>query len=71
MILPTALIDDIKNSLRVNASNIIPSRFELTNEGFMILGFKPNCKYVRILCRMKIYMVSRDQRDLLYVKSRL
>ena len=69
MILPTALIDDIKNSLRVNASIIIPSGFELTNEGFMILGFKPNCKYV--LCRMKIYMVSRDQRDLLYVKSHL
>ena len=42
----TNLVNDIKNSLRVNASSVIPSEFVLTNEGFMILAFQPNCEYI-------------------------
>ena len=44
--LPTNLVNDIKNSLRVNASSVIPSEFVLTNEGFMILAFQPNCECI-------------------------
>ena len=44
--LSTNLVNDIKNNLVVNASSIIPSGLVLTNEGFMILAFQPNCKYL-------------------------
>ena len=44
--LPTNLVNDIKDSLRINASSVIPSEFVLINEGFMILAFQPNCEYI-------------------------
>ena len=65
MILPTTLVNDIKKGLTVNASNIIPSGFLLTDEGFMILGFQPNCKYTRV----KILMMSKDQKDLIVLQN--
>ena len=46
-VLSTNLVNDIKNNLLVNASNVIPSGFVLTNESFMISAFQPNCKYLR------------------------
>jgi len=47
-ILPTNIVNEIKYNFRVNNSNIIPSGFSLTNEGFMVLAFQPNCKYIDI-----------------------
>ena len=46
--LPNELIDDIKNNLTMNANNIIPPGYVLTNENIMVLAFQPNCEY--ILC---------------------
>ena len=44
--LPGSLVNDIKDNLRVNVSSVISSEFVLTNEGFMIFAFQPNCKCV-------------------------
>jgi len=45
-ILTANTVNEIKNSLRVNKSNIIPSGFSMTMEGFVVLAFQPNCKYI-------------------------
>jgi len=47
-ILPANTVNEIKNNFRVNNSNIIPPGFSLTNEGFMVLAFQPNCKFIAI-----------------------
>ena len=47
--LPTYLVNDIKKNLAMNASNITSSGFVLTEEGFMILAFQPNCKYITVI----------------------
>ena len=39
-------VNDIENNLRVNTSSVIPSGYELTNEGFMLSAFQPNSKYI-------------------------
>ena len=38
------LIDDIKSNLTMNASNIIPPGYVLTDENIMVLAFQPNCE---------------------------
>ena len=47
--LPTNLVNHIKDNLIMNASSVIPSGFVLTDEGFMVLAFQPNCKHIRTL----------------------
>ena len=39
-------VNDIENNLSVNTSSVIPSGYELTNEGFMLSAFQPNSKYI-------------------------
>ena len=46
--IPDELTNNVKNNLNMNASSIIPFRYVLTNEGFMVLAFQPNCKYIHI-----------------------
>jgi len=46
VISPANAVNKIKNNLRVNKSKIIPSGFSLTMEGFVVLAFQPNCKYI-------------------------
>ena len=46
--LSAILVNDIKNNLRMNVSSIIPSGSMLTDEGFMVSGFQPNCKGILI-----------------------
>ena len=41
----TDTVNDIENNLRVNTSNVIPSGYVLTDEGFMVSAFQPNSKY--------------------------
>ena len=39
-------VNDIENNLRLNASSVIPSEYVLTGEGFIVLAFQPNSKYI-------------------------
>ena len=45
----TDTVNDIENNLRLNASNVIPSGYVLTNEGFMVTAFQPNSKFMHTL----------------------
>ena len=53
---PVETINDIKNNLNTNSSNIIPPGLELKNERFMILAFKPSCECLHMYIYVCMYV---------------
>ena len=54
-LIPISIIQDVRNTLQNSSGgDFLPDGYTLTSEGFSVLAFQPNCKFIYFLSKYGI-----------------